>query len=232
MRVAHQSGFVLHTRPYSESSLLVDAFSLDHGRLTLLAKGARRLKSPYRGLLQPFQELSLGWSGKRGLPVITACEARGAALSLAGHARVCGFYLNELLFRLLHQHDPHQLLFQNYEIALRALVQEQDREPVLRRFEKQLLRELGYALVLETEAASGLPIAPASRYRYLPQQGAVEAGDDRSGQTVSGATLLALAHDNLREQQALRESKILMRRMIGYHLDGKPLHTRRLFARK
>lgn len=232
MRVTHQPGFVLHTRPYSESSLLVNTFSSDHGRLTLLAKGARRLKSPYRGLLQPFQPLSLGWSGKRGLPVLTACEVRAAALLLTGHARVCGFYLNELLFRLLHEHDPHQLLYQSYELALCALAEEQDREPVLRRFEKLLLRELGYALALETDAASGLPIAPASRYRYLPQRGAVDAGDDRSGQTVSGATLLALAGDDLQEQQALRESKILMRRMIGYHLGGKPLHTRRLFARK
>lgn len=231
MRVQNQAAYVLHTRPYRESSLLVDIFSREHGRLTLVGKGARRLKSPRRGLIMPFQPLLLGWAGKGEMPVLTHADASGRALFLIGHARVCGFYLNELLARLLHRHDSHAALYELYERSLQDLRDTNNREPVLRLFEKYLLRELGYALELETDAVSRQPVQPEGQYEYLPQFG-VRAANGTQGQTFAGSTLLALAQDRLRDEQAIRESKQLMRMMIGHYLDGKPLHSRRLFPNR
>jgi DNA repair protein RecO (recombination protein O) len=229
MRVQGQAAYVLHTRPYSESSLLVDVLSRHHGRLTLIGKGVRRLRSPRRGLVLPFQPLVLSWAGKGEMPVLTHAEPAARVTALAGQARLCGFYLNELLARLLHRHDPHPDLFDLYERSLRALREEGDTEPVLRLFEKQLLRELGYALELETEAGSHRPVQPEREYEYLPQFG-VRAANGGQGPTFAGSTLLALAGDSLQGEQTMRESKQLMRMMIGYYLDGRPLHSRRLFV--
>ncbi len=208
----------------------MDLFTREHGRFVAIAKGARRLKSRTRGVLRPFQPLVLGWSGRGELPIVTQIEPSANAIALAGNARLCGFYLNELLVRLLHRHDAHAALYDHYDEGLHGLADGAAvHEALLRVFEKRLLKELGYALDLERESDTMKPIDPRGRYAYLPQRGAIrcDAGEDTA--TFSGATLLALAREELTESDCLRESKHLMRTMIASHLGGRPLHSRRLF---
>lgn len=229
MRVEQEPAFVLHARPYRETSLLVEVFSRRHGRLGLLAKGAKRRKSPLAGLLVPFLPLRLGWSGRGELGVVTGAEAAAPPHPLRGDALYCGFYINELLLRLLHRHDAHEGLYQAYAEALAALGGGSRRgEAVLRRFEMRLLAELGYALVLD-RAAGGEPLAAETRYRYEPDRGPVPVNGETQGIVVYGRTLQALAAGRLEDAQVLAEAKRLMRGVLEIQLNGRPLHSRTLF---
>jgi len=222
----HQPAYVLHTRPYRETSLLVEIFAREQGRLALVARGARRPRSPVRGLLQPFQPLRLSWFGKGEVRTLKQAEWQGGQLPLRGPALMCGFYLNELLLRLLPREDPHPVLFEHYQSALRALGEGAAAAPVLRRFEKALLRELGYALVLEHEAMSDTPIDPDAFYVYRPEHGPVRAEKGSGGVQLRGSTLLALARDDYSDPLALAEAKQLMRLLIAHQLGGESLQTR------
>lgn len=233
MREQQQSAFVLHRRNYSETSLLLEIYSRRHGRVGLIAKGARRPSSRSRGLLVPFQPLLIGWSGRGELMVLTGAEADGPALELAGRALYCGFYLNELLMRLLHRHDPHDALYDRYAAALAGLREASREEEVLRVFEKHLLREIGYGLMLEHESGNQ-PIEPDVLYDYVLEQGPVrvrhpELAGRLQGVRVRGASLLALAAERFGDGASLREIKALTRAAIAPHLGSKPLHSRRLF---
>ena len=231
-RIDLEPAFVLRARPYRETSLIVEAFSRCHGRFGLIARGARRPKSRMRGLLQPFVPLLLSWRGKGELATLTSAEADGYILPLAGSAAIVGFYVNEVLLRFLHRHDPEPLLFDHYRAALGRISREDDPEPVLRIFEKRLLQAVGYALELEREVDSGVAIEPNERYRYV-----VDSGPERwssatsSGVCVSGSTLLALAREQLDDRRVLGEAKILMRSIIDEHCGGGTLVSRRLWRR-
>lgn len=232
MRVFQQPAFVLHTSDYRETSLLVEAYSRNHGRVGLIAKGARRAKTGLRAVLNPFQPLLLSWSGKSDLATLTAAEPDQAALALGGEALYCGFYMNELLMRLLHRHDPHERLFDAYQGALARLQTGGEYDAALRIFERHLLQELGYGLVLDHEAGANTPIAPDRVYEYLPERGPVPAdGDQTGGVTIRGRSLLALAAGRFSDAQELREVKRLMRRMLAPHLGERPLYSRELFQR-
>jgi len=232
VRADRQPAFVLHRRDYSESSLIVDVFSRDHGRLALIAKGAKRRKGGLTGVLRPFQPLLVGWTGRGEMPIMTGAEASTPGQELRGERLLCGFYMNELLIRLLHRHDAHQSLFDGYADALDALAGDADSEIVLRRFEKRLLQELGYGLVLEREVAGNTPLVREARYVYVAERGPVpvDQGPGR-GPELSGSTLLDLAGDRFEDPRTLRESKHLMRTLLGAHLNGRPLHSRRLLQR-
>lgn len=232
MRVAAQPAFVLHCRDYSESSLLLEVFAARHGRLGILAKGARRPKSPWRGILKPFQALLLSWSGRGELAILTGAETERGADALAGPAVFCGFYLNELLMRLLHRHDPHEVLYGAYRQALTSLGRGDDHEVVLRIFEKHLLRELGYGLVLDHDIDNQTPLDAQAVYDYLPERGPRRvSGDEGSGEGVliRGASLLALARERFDDENTLREVKALMRAALARHLGDQPLNSRRLY---
>jgi len=231
MRVEQQEGFVLHARDYRETSLLLEVFTRQHGRLGLVAKGAKRSKSPWRGILQPFIPLRFGWSGRGELYTLTAAELCGVIPVPKGDRMFCAFYVNELLVRLLHRHDAHEGLFDSYIEALGNLSGQEDWEPALRIFEKRLLAELGYALVLDRDVA-GAPVIPGSQYRYLPELGPerTDTRDDH-GILVRGAALIALQRETFADDDELRDAKRLMRVMLSLHLNGKPLHSRRLFQR-
>ncbi|MFL6654255.1 MAG: DNA repair protein RecO, partial [Sulfurifustis sp.] len=212
MREQQQSAFVLHQRNYSETSLLLEAYTRRHGRLGLIAKGARRPTAKIRGVLKPFQELLIGWSGRGDLMVLTGVEPEGPGVELAGTALYCGFYLNELLMRLLQRHDPHEALYDHYRSALSGLRDASSTEAVLRIFEKHLLSELGYGLTLEREAESGVSIAPDAVYDYVPERGPVrvrhpELAMRLQGVRLRGASLLALAAERLDDSTTLREVK-------------------------
>ena len=231
-RIELEPAYVLHTRHFRESSLIVETLARDHGRLGLVARGARRPKSRLRGLLQPFVPLLLSWSGRGELATLTDAESRGAGLPLVGTAAIVGFYLNELVLRFVHRHDPEPALFDHYRAAIEGVASGADPEPVLRMFEKRLLEAMGYALELEREADSGSEIRPEGRYRYTPDAGPRAWTNDSSpGVCVSGTTLLALARGQLTDRRVLEEAKRLMRSIIDAHCAGRPLESRSLWRR-
>ena len=225
-RIDDEPGYVLHTYPYMETSLIVEALSRRFGRVSLLARGARRPRSAMRGVLLSFHPLRLSWSGSAELSNLRGAEWSGALQPLSGRGLMCGFYLNELLLRLLPREDAHEVLFDAYGAALQSLSSQQSLAETLRRFEKRLLAELGYAPLLERDAASGAPIDPSQRYAYQPDRGPVLSGNSHSELNVSGQTLLDLAADDYTRAQTRDEARALMRVLIGERLHGQELHTR------
>jgi DNA repair protein RecO (recombination protein O) len=225
-RADHQPGYVLHTYPYKETSLIVEAFTRGFGRVALLARGARRPRSAMRGVLLSFHPLQLGWSASAELGNLISAEFAGALQPLSGRGLMCGFYLNELVLRLLPRDDAHEALFDVYAMALGALSRGAAQAAVLRSFEKRLLAELGYAPLLEREAASGAPIEPAQRYVYEPERGPMPSSHSASELSVSGQTLLDLAADEFERPETRDEARMLLRALIGMRLHGQVLHTR------
>ena len=226
-RAEHQAAYVLHTYAYKETSLIVEAFARNFGRVALLARGARRPRSAMRGVLLSFHPLRLSWSASSELGNLISAEWSGALQPLGGRALMCGFYLNELLLRLLPRDDAHEALFEVYGESLRQLSAGDPQASVLRSFEKRLLSELGYAPLLEREALSGEPIEPSRRYVYEPDRGPVVANaSGNDSLVVSGQTLLDLAADEFGRQETRDEARLLLRTLIGQRLHGQVLHTR------
>ncbi|MDH4234897.1 MAG: DNA repair protein RecO [Gallionella sp.] len=224
-----EPAFVLHSYPFRETSLILDVFSRKHGRLAIVARGARRPKSSLRGLLMNFQPLLLSWFGKGEVRTLHSAEWQGGQPYLQGTALMCGFYMNEMLLSLLARDDPHEQLFDYYRATLFRLAHETDHAATLRCFEKHLLQELGYALALEHEAGSNKAIQPEVCYRYAVERGAlVDDGDARIGLPVLGKTLLDMAADDYTDPVTAQQSKQLMRMLLNHHLGGKILHTREL----
>lgn len=230
MRVHKEPSFVIHTRPYSETSLYVEVFSRHYGRTTVIAKGARRQKSKFRGVLLPFRRLQAGWSGKGEIQTLTHAEPVELWTEMRGHGVLCGFYVNELVIKLLHRYDAHPALFDYYSETMQRLRHNGSDEGVLRLFEKRLLRELGYAMNLEHEVGGRDEILVDEEYRYIPQLGAVSVRNNRKGGVpISGAALRALRDESFQDERELKECKKLMRTMISIQLDNRPLYARKLF---
>lgn len=228
-RQQDEQAFVIHSYPFRETSLIIDVFSRRHGRLPIVARGARRPRSALRGVLMNFQPLLLSWFGKGEVRTLHSAEWQGGQPYLQGTALMCGFYLNELLLNLLARDDPHDQLFDYYRATLHRLAHETDHAATLRCFEKHLLQELGYALTLDREAGNGKAIQPELCYRYAVEHGAVlDAGDAPPGVPVSGKTLLDMVKDDYADPVTSQQSKQLMRVLLNHHLGGKILHTREL----
>lgn len=229
-KVDGQPAWILHSYPYRETSLILDVFSRERGRLPLMARGARRPRSALRGVLQAFQPLELGWFGAGEVRTLARAEWLGGMPLLAGRALLLGYYVNELLLKLLAREDAHPALFDAYAEAMHALARGEHDEAQLRLFEKTLLSELGYGLALERDALSGEPVQAGNRYRYLIERGPVLAEPDAEPRScVAGKTLLDLARDDCSDSQTLSESKTLMRMLLNHHLGGAPLQSRRVF---
>ncbi len=232
-RAHDQPAYVLHAHAWRETSLILDVFSRHHGRLALVAKGAKRPHSPLRTVLLGFAPFSASWSGRGEVRTLTRAEWSGGVAPLAGLGLLCGFYFNELLMRLLPREDPHEALFDRYHAALaclgeRAHATAQQVEPLLREFEVDLLRQLGHLPALHLLSSSGQPLRQEQRYLVDPQRGVLEAGDADPAQAIDGAQLLAIAAADWRYPGALRTAKSLMRELLGYHLGARPLRTRQL----
>jgi DNA repair protein RecO (recombination protein O) len=224
-----QPAYVLHTYPYRETSLIVEAYAREQGRLSLMARGARRPMSSVRGLLLPFQPLLLSWTGKRELRTLTRAEWRGGYTPLRGRPLICGFYLNELLLKLVPRDDPHEELFEIYESTLGALAGGAEPAAQLRRFEIALLRELGYALVLDRDVARDEPVARERSYVYVVERGPVgDLSAARNGVELSGQTLIDMQSGSFTSAATQQESKALMRALINHYLGDQVLHTRQL----
>lgn len=228
-RIQDEPAFILHSYPFRETSLLLEVFSRNHGRLPIVARGARRPRSVLRGVLMNFQPLRLAWFGKGEVRTLHSAEWQGGQPQLSGTALLCGFYLNELLLNLMARDDAHESLFDYYQQTLQRLAHEQDHAATLRCFEKHLLQELGYALLLDREAGSGRPIIAEAEYRYVVEHGALpESPDAPEGLTVLGKTLQDIAADDYRDPVSARQGKQLMRMLLNHYLAGKVLHTREL----
>lgn len=226
-----EPAFVLHTRAYRNTSLLLEVLTRSQGRLGLVARGVRRQRSQTAALLQPFRPLAMAWRLRGELGSLHQVEPAGQPLVLSGRALISGFYLNELLVRLLGRGDPQQGLLEAYWIALARLADSEFDEAVaLRTFERDFLEILGYGLPLAREVG-GASLVPAQWYRYDPQRGAEPvAGPSAAGLVVAGSTLIGLAAEEMTAEVA-RASRQLMRAALKPHLGPKPLKTRELYAR-
>jgi DNA repair protein RecO (recombination protein O) len=219
-RIEFEPAYLLTQRPYRESSQLLEVFSRNHGRVGLVARGARGPRSKLRGVLQLFTPLLLSWSESGELGTLTAAEGEGAATELSGERVFHGWYLNELLLKLTQRHDPHPRLHRDYGAALAQLGGPQG-EVALRIFEKRLLAEMGYALPLPDD------LDPRRRYHFDPEQGAHAAAAD-AVDSYAGSSLLALAQERLDTREALREARKLLRSALRRQLGGRELDTPRL----
>ena len=229
-RITNEPAYALHTRPYRETSSIIDLLTLQHGRLSVVARGSR---TPGRGKTQPrqFGRLLIGCSGRAQLLTLTSCDTLSHRW-LTGDGLYAGLYLNELLLRLLRDDDPHPRLFEGYEETLDRLAEGVDPEPALRSFELLLLKECGYELTLAYAAQTGDPVVCNAAYRYVPDVGFYdvdEAVDDKL--VFDGATLLAIADNDFSSARARRAAKHIMRRALAPHLGDKPLRSRALYRR-
>jgi DNA repair protein RecO (recombination protein O) len=228
-RVAEQPAFVLHSYPYRETSLIIDVLTRDHGRLALVAKGAKRPHSALRGVLQTFQPLLLSWSGKSEVRTLTGAEWVGGMLPLGGDGLLCGFYVNELLVKFCAREDPQPPLFNHYVLTLTRLAHGEPAVQVLRSFERVLLRETGYAMALNRTVARRA-VEPDRRYVFDPERGVRNADDDVPSHwpVITGQTLLDMEQDDYHRAQTVAQSKTLMRFLLNTYLGGTPLATRQI----
>ena len=232
MRVSLQPSYILHSRPYRDTSLILEVYCAEYGRVSLVSKGARRRTKggSNAALLQPFIPLLLSFSGRSEMKTLTHVEAAGVAPQLRGERLFSGMYINELLMRLLHRHDSHPQLFAAYGTALGELADAESVEVTLRRFELGLLEELGYGFSLHEDGQSGEAIQAHGWYHFHPDYGLVLGvrGADPARPAYSGAELLSLYHGDF-EGDARAVARRLMREVLALHLGSEPLKSRDLF---
>lgn len=231
MRVDLQPAYILHTRPYRDTSLLIDFLTPDFGRVTAVARGVRKNKTPKRQLLNPFSRLLVCWQGKTDMKLLTSFESDNHFLTLTANHLYSGFYLNELLVRLLPEMDRHNGLYFAYEQSLNALQNKDDLEPLLREFEFRLLTELGYGLDFTTDARNDCAIEARGLYECHVQEGFCSAGPDIPEQfLLKGEWLLAIAAGDYSDPATRLAAKHLSRRMLKPLLGTRPLNSRQLFV--
>ena len=238
-RARHEAepAFVLHSYPFRETSLILEVFTRNCGRVALVARGARRPRSALRGVLLAFQPLLLSWGGKSELRTLHKAEWQGGLPQLQGRGLLCGFYLNELMLKLLARDDAHEALYETYHATLSTLSNGGDHAVTLRGFEKTLLKESGYALTLDHDVTTGEAIRADSNYQYLIERGPVRmnpdaarggGGDDEKRLELTGQTLLDMARNDYASPVTLQQSKALMRMLINHCLGNQTLNTRQL----
>lgn len=229
-RVNLQPAFVLHRRSYRETSFLIDLWTQEFGRVSVLAKGLRQARGGMAGLLQPFIPLWVSFAGRSELLTLTQAEPRGAMMRLQGDSLFAGFYLNELLMQLLEKQDAHPRLFQAYQQAVEGLQAATLEQKTLRSFELILLDELGYGILPRTAAEIREAFQADCQYRFIPEQGlmATDSLDDAHSLFL-GANLLAIAEENWHSDVVLQDAKRLIRFLFAPLLGSRPLYSRKLF---
>lgn len=233
MRVSLQPAFLLHRRPFRDTSQILEFLTPEHGRISLVAKGVRRKArgGSLGAVLQPFTPLLVSFTGRSDMKTLTAVERVGTAMSLQGERLFSALYVNELLVKLLQRHDPHTLLFAHYAQALEALSSNSAVEVSLRTFEFSLLDVLGYQINPALDASSGEPVDPDCWYRLQDELGLVLSHEpphpDRS--LFSGADLLRIARGDYADSAGLA-AKRLLREALSVQLGGQPLRSRELFT--
>lgn len=228
VRVGLEAAWLLHHRPFRDTSRILDLLTCDHGRLSVVARGSRSARSKLRGILRPFMPLKVSWVARSDLGTLTGAEVAGAPVSLTGDALLAGYYLNELLIHLLHRHDPQPEIFAAYGATVRELAGGEPVASTLRTFEIELLGLLGYALEFDRESLTQQVLEPSQSYEYRAAQGPV-AVEDRSGPMIfTGRELEAIARREFGDTGVLASAGRLLRGVIAYHLDGRELKSRKV----
>jgi DNA repair protein RecO (recombination protein O) len=227
-RIQGEPAFLLHHRPYQDSSRILDIFSAGHGRLALVARGSRSAKSRLRGILRPFLPLRLSWVIRSDLGTLTGAEMNGSPISLQGDALMSGYYANELLLKLLHRHDAQPAIFTAYTRTIENLAVSPDVAMPLRHFEMELLRLLGYALNLEHDTESREPLRADTMYEYRVEQGPVPVGERKGPMVFSGRQLNAVGNEDFDRPEILNCAGRLLREVISFHLGGRELNSRKV----
>ena len=232
MRIESERGYVLHQRPYRETSLLVDLFTCNFGRVRCIAKGFRKPnKKGISRALFPYTEYQFNWQGRGELKTLSRADVIQAPVFLPHESSFVGLYVNEILYRLLHEHDPHQTLYGDYSELMNNLTHNGLDEKVLRGFEMTLLDELGYGLVLDIDSEKGTPVLAERFYHYIPEQGLREVADSASEKhaVLKGADIIAIYQGDYSKISTTRTAKRLTRIVIDFYLDGRQLHSRELY---
>jgi DNA repair protein RecO (recombination protein O) len=239
-RTSDEPAFVLHRYDWSESSLILEVFTRHHGRVALVAKGAKRPSSNFRPVLLPLQPLHIAFGGDAEIRTLKSAEWVGGQVMPTGEALLSGYYLNELLLRLLARDDPHPRLFDAYAAAVGVLASEhgEAREPALRAFELVLLREIGLLPSLNLQTLTLAPLDPQARYCLVPEAGLLAVAPDDARASLSGAQWSALqraldqqppfAETARQAAHTMAELKPQLRALLHYHCGVSVLRTRQL----
>ena len=234
MRVTTQAAYILHKRPYRETSQILEVFTRDFGRITLLSKGSRGSRSKISGLLQLFQPLVISWQGRGDMPYLNSVEmANCKPPGLKAKSLLSAMYINELLVYLLHKNDVHEDIFDRYHALLFELNSSQQIERHLRLFERDLLQHLGFGMNLECDADTGAELNSQTLYAYHFEHGpvATTTGQSLACPVLSGESLMSFNQGLLETSQQRSEIKTLMRYVLSHHLGSKKLKSRDLFRR-
>ncbi len=222
--------FILHQRPYRETSLLLDVLSQQFGRVSLIAKGVRKQKRSQMGLYQLYQPLLIAWTGRGELQTLTQLETMAPRYILQAESALCGLYINELMVKLWPLHVAEEGIFSIYQDALESLQKKENTQSALRLFEKRLLSQLGYGLVLDREFESGELIEEEHQYYYQADAGLVRWHPGQRQAAISGRSLQHLTNETDFDAKSLQEIKQMMRSVLNFYLGGKPLQSRQLFT--
>ena len=226
--VQQQPGYVLHHRPFRDSSQILDVLTRDHGKVAVVARGSRGSKSRLAGVLRPFLPLRVSWVARSDLGTLTGAEAAGAPCGLSGDALLSAYYLNELMLNFLHRHDPQPEIYHLYETSIQALSRTANVAATLREFELEFLGLLGYAVNLDRVAGSHEDVDPDCNYDYRVEDGPVPVDRENGPLVFSGATLLAIAAGQFDDAEILRAANRLLRDVVDHHLGGKELQSRKV----
>ena len=227
-RVFDEPAWLLHHRPFRDTSRILDVLTRGHGRVSLVARGSRSAKSRLRGILRPFMPLAVSWFSRSDMGTLTGAEISGAPVSLHGDALLSGYYLNELLLNLLHRHDPQPEIFDAYAATIRGLASGDRIAAQLRQFEMEFLRLLGYALNLAVDNDTERPLDASRRYEYRAEVGPVAAGERDGEMIFLGSELLSIDRREFDRSGTLEGANRLLRGVIAYHLNGKELKSRKV----
>jgi len=227
-RVQQQPAFVLHHRPFRDSSQILDIVTRDHGKIALVARGSRSAKSRLAGVLRPFLPLRLSWVARSDLGTLTGAEAVGAPMGIRGDAMFSAFYVNELLLSFLHRHDPQPEIYALYAEVISELVSTADIAACLRSFELELLGLLGYAVSFQDDATADKRLDPKRHYSYRVEEGLVAIDRSEGPMVFSGAVLQSIQAQEFDKPEIVRAASRLLRGTIRHHLGGKELKSRKV----
>ena len=227
-RVLKQPTWILHQRPYRDTSSIIDIFTRDFGRVSIIAKGGRSPKSKFRGLLRPFFPIKLSWYSGKNLGNLVEIDVVGKPYNLIGDSLLSAYYLNELILKFLVKDDPQVEIFDLYSRTILDLIETGDIAPVLRKFELEFLKLIGYGLNLEFEAVTHLPVRDDLFYEYNPGIGLVVSDKKNDQYVFSGTDINAINQGDFQEKKTVKSANRLLKSIINFHLDGRRLKTRRV----
>ena len=227
-RVQQQPAFILHHRPFRDTSQILDVLTRDHGKVAVVARGSRSSKSRLAGILRPFMPLRVSWVAKSDLGTLTGAEAAGPPANLRGDALLSAYYVNELMLHFLHRHDPQPEIYELYTEVIPRLGGSDNVASILRAFELELLGLLGYAVSLDKQAGTHQDVEPGRNYEYRVEQGPVPVDRSEGPLVFDGETLLAIGAGRFDDADVLRAANRLLREVVAHHLGGKELRSRKV----